>query len=241
MFIYIGPGIFFVGFIYILFLEFFIIRRKIKFDPQNEKFIRKEVTKIYLFGISRSNFLLIIVALATALIGASSAQILLQERNQGEIFDELSVKPHVDISLYNSTDGSAGYEFDSDGLGPAVIKWSSVSVDDKPEINWEGVTKDLNFPTPTNFRYFNPTQGASYTAGRGPYAIYQIAPGNNATYFLANSNRIKIRICYCSQYSEIDRNQCWQTANKFELIKNTCDPIPTVLFGQEPVFVSPNK
>ena len=56
-----------------MYIEFCIIRPKVLKNSENEKKIRKQITKDLFWGISRSNFLIALIAFSTSLIGFYTA------------------------------------------------------------------------------------------------------------------------------------------------------------------------
>lgn len=148
------------------------------------------------------------------------------------LYNELSVKPHIDIGLtYNDT--GIGFVWKSNGLGPAIIKKAAVWTNGKYKGTWEEVTQEL-FQTNTiiNFRFTNPISGSSLKSGESA-ELYWLPQGNNASYFKNNYGKVGIAICYCSIYEEIDNTQCWEISmNKPLQFKNfsICKNEPEINF-----------
>ncbi len=235
MLLYLAMFFFILGVGYVVFLELYVVRRKVAEFPSDEyeEYIRRKVTRDYMLGISRSNFLIIIVALATALIGAYSAQISFFVRNETRLYQELSLKPHLDVSFgYNET--GAGFSISSDGLGPAIIKWTAVWVNGELQGTWDEVTSALFSSKAQRDYYFtNPAPGVSLKPGE-PSHLYWFPPNSDGMFLKQNWGKVGIAICYCSIYGELDSTQCWET------LVNVPSSVPPIC-QQAPPLIFPNK
>lgn len=213
---------------YILILEFFIVRAQIKKDPTNETRIRKVVTRDYLLGLSRSNFLNIVLAFSTALIALTAVQLSVTEGNNARLHDHLSVKPHLSIS-YFTNDKEAGFHLHSTGLGPAVIKWMTVSVDAVGKDSWDEVTKVLGFKGPVNYNFGYLFPG-NVVKTDFVSTLYGVQQKKDILKLNDMYSKVEIVICYCSVYGELDGQQCWQTSTDLRSDGPRCDGTPKLLF-----------
>jgi hypothetical protein len=155
----------------------------------------------------------------------SQKDILIQELKDIRKYHGLTLRPNMTISFYYDDKGSGWRVFNS-GLGPAVIKWFSVQVDNSYKASWREVweailaTKKLeyafvNLPPETHFR-----PGISNN-------LFWIGLGKDSENLRRQIDRVYMELCYCSLYGE-----CWLTTNKRERPpkENSCESRPKVIF-----------
>ncbi|MBI4114237.1 MAG: hypothetical protein HY445_00145 [Candidatus Niyogibacteria bacterium] len=229
MSIYLPFAIPVVAILYVLCLEFFVVRPQVRKNQGNEKAIRKVVIRDYMLGVSRSNFLTIVVALSAVLIAFNSVKISVQEGEATRLHNQLSVKPHLNIS-YFANDRGAGFVANSTGLGPAIVKWAGVWIDGKPISSWKEIESTLDLPKDGyDGIYINPYPGIIFRPGDAG-TLYSVKEKEDIDFLDKNYGRIKINLCYCSFYSEVDDKQCWQTSNFFNEIRDVCSEKPEIIF-----------
>lgn len=167
---------------------------------------------------------------APILIALFALVFSINEGRQTRLHNELSVKPYLAVSSFANTE-QAGYALISSGLGPAVIKWAEVRIDDKPYSNWADAESALNFPESVGAKgtFSNPWPGLQFPPN-GQSLLYAVRSPNNIKYLSENVGRVQINICYCSIYGEIDSSQCWETSTNLKNIHTRCSKEPKVVF-----------
>jgi hypothetical protein len=145
-----------------------------------------------------------------------------------------SVWPYLSID-YDINDQGQRIGFiwtvENNGLGPALIQSVIVSVDDKPQRNWDEVSKALGITksfsstmSEVSGRVLPPDTNRETTID----AIHVIS-APEAKLFYEGRKRLAMEICYCSVYEE-----CWaahfgkQKVDKVE----RCDTTGTLQFTQ---------
>jgi len=117
---------------------------------------------------------------------------------------KISVWPHIE--QYNTTSASEFQRvISNEGLGPAVIRYLSVTVDGKSVKNWRAAVIRLinEGPDPKlNFMQSDLPPGAVLLQGK-KRTVIQIM-GAAGGYASQHWKSLVIRVCYCSLYG-----QCW--------------------------------
>jgi len=198
----------------------------------------KLITWYYWFNASRD--VPIFIAVLALLVSGLNTYYAGKQAYDLRQSSELSLRPHVDISFYYGSQSTspqqlpdgAGYAVLSDGLGPAIIKWTRVWVNSKLVGTWDEVNSEMGYPepVPSGYTRSNPTAGVSLKVG-DLFSTYTVPPGRDAAWLIQNAGRLEMTICYCSVYSEIDSTQCWQASNIKQYIKTGCDAPPSIIFG----------
>ena len=130
--------------------------------------------------------------------------------NQIQLHNKLSVTPHMGVG-YFSNDEKAGFNLHSTGLGPATIKWMTISIDGAAKDNWDEVTKALKFSPPVNYTFGYLFPGTVVKAD-SISNLYSVESSKDILKLNKTYNSVEIVICYCSIYGELDHGQCWQTS-----------------------------
>jgi len=143
----------------------------------------------------------------------------LQVRNEQE-FQKLSVEPYLELgNTGNPRINYYAFLLINNGLGPAVIKSSEISIDGNPVSDWlEAITLvnslDTNDPDlEVQFNYSDINIDRRIRAEE-VIEIVRIAPYSEVAQRFHNSmtpERVKYRICYCSIYDD-----CWVTEYGFQ-------------------------
>ena len=155
----------------------------------------------------RLNFDLM-VALAALLISTIAA---LASVYQTRIFaTQLSatVWPYLSVHTSYPGDGSMTILLNNDGLGPALIRSASVTLDGKRVGSWNDVLRDF-------FRQVKQTHGKAHFSASGVDQSSIVRPGDGIKLLQLGSThgdalvtterkRIRLLFCYCSI-----QNRCW--------------------------------
>lgn len=140
-----------------------------------------------------------IIALCALAVSAYQAKLSREQQR-------MSVWPY--LMQYNSGRGGGYYrEVQNAGLGPAIIGWQEVLVDDRPQRNWGDVLRALTHTTDSSFNivYSSLPPGSVLIPG-AVQDVIELAPGSFAQSIHASidSGRLVTRVCFCSLYEE-----CW--------------------------------
>jgi hypothetical protein len=104
------------------------------------------------------------------------------------------------------------------GLGPAMIRWFSMSVNGKSVTNWTDFSKAMTLPPDAKYTFTLPRPGSVYTAGISGI-LFHLPKGAAADQLRANHGRQLFELCYCSIYEE-----CWRVRSIVEDIQRAaCD------------------
>lgn len=138
---------------------------------------------------------------ALCALGVSVYQAVISRQQQ-----RMSVWPY--LMQYNSgRDGGYFREVQNAGLGPALVGWSEVLVDGRPQRTWGDVLRALTRTHDSTFRivYSALPPGAVLLPG-AVQDLVELAPGPFARSIHASidSGRLVTRVCFCSLYEE-----CW--------------------------------
>jgi len=140
----------------------------------------------------------------------------------------LSVRPHISFGFYANADG-AGWARTISGLGPAIINVFEVTVDGTPVQTWDELMIKFGInPSTTKANFVIPTPGThllpSATATR--WLLWIGSPLEAKAALVKNSNRVQIKLAYCSLYDE-----CWERSmTELEPIR-VAKRTPKVTFG----------
>ena len=141
-------------------------------------------------------------ALTAIVISVCALVLSIDSARQDREHKRLSVRPVISIS-FSYTDDGAGFRARNVGLGPAIVKWFTVYVDDIPRSSWTDVRAALGM-TDTDFRFGLFHQEMIYQPDSQSATVFWYTNRESAQQLIANRRRIRTEICYCSLYDE-----CW--------------------------------
>lgn len=143
-----------------------------------------------------------------------------------------SLRPVMYISFYYNADG-AGYDLQSVGLGPAIVRWFEVQVDGIPQPHWRGVAQALELPNPRAHNFTVPHRGSILPPNESSRLFWVRSDSNNvkALRRAHSQNRVIMRICYCSFFQD-----CWLHTNiSTESELSSCSVLPELEFRSNPL------
>lgn len=150
-----------------------------------------------------------LVALSAIVLGVSAlavsvvqVQIMRQEQHA-------SVWPRLQIGWTYSAGRNFAIVVGNPGIGPAVIKDVVVEVDGRSVTSWAEAIDALVPDRPPQDLFFMQVAGRILPAGESIQPISSADPAF-ADAFIAASNRMRMRVCYCSVY-----DYCWWVADSF--------------------------
>ena len=144
------------------------------------------------------------ISLAAIVIALSALVLSIWQGILTRNHNRISVRPLVTISGAVNENGS-GWKLGNAGLGPAIVKWFKVTVDDKPMHNWREFAKELDMPDPDTFDFYYWVPSPSTVIyPQEPKNLFWVTPGPADRILRKNAKKITIHLCYCSLYGE-----CW--------------------------------
>jgi hypothetical protein len=111
------------------------------------------------------------------------------------------VWPHLMIA---SSSNDADILIINKGVGPALVGSMQVFVDGEPQRDWNAVLAKLDIKVDEKDRGQSTVNGNVISAGESVASLKFNKPEDFLTYF-AKSDRVKMRVCYCSVL-----NECWE-------------------------------
>src|SRR4051812_14088475 len=93
-----------------------------------------------------------VIAFASMAIALCSLGFAVYQGSVTRWQQRLSVRPWLAMAFYHNQEG-AGWKMSNPGLGPAVVKWFEVRVDDEPKGNWREVVSALGLSRAYTYGY----------------------------------------------------------------------------------------
>jgi hypothetical protein len=140
----------------------------------------------------------------------------------------LSVKPHISLGFYANEEG-AGWARTISGLGPAIINVFEVTVDGEPVQTWDQVLVLFGIdPRAAKARFVIPTPGTYLlpSSNATAWLLWIGSPLEARTALVKNSQRLQIKLAYCSLYDE-----CWERSAAELEPTPVAKRKPTIAFG----------
>ncbi len=169
------------------------------------------------------------IALSAVVISSCALIASIDQAYRIRLHQRLSVRPYIGLSFNHNEEG-AGWIMTNQGLGPAFVRWFSVTVDGIRHPHWEGVRAALGLPSPTDFTFVAPSP-ATVVPPNIPWKIFWAEPGPSAPILVRNYNRLLIEICYCSFYGECEL----KTSEIDRPVRNSCKAGPAPPFTAGPI------
>ena len=155
--------------------------------------------------MTRSDLTDRIMAVSAIIVAAASLTVAVYEARINREYQKISVWPYVTQS--NAMVPGEPYTriVSNLGVGPALIKSVQVRVDGTPRRDWADVSRALTGKAIPDLVYFS-LHGGSVLLPDKTVTVVKIPPGDAALQFWeqAQTERLSIRICYCSLYGD-----CW--------------------------------
>ena len=159
-----------------------------------------------------------LVSYVAILVGLSALIVSLYEASIFRKQQKAAVWPYLELNYaYNSNNGVFSYNIQNKGMGPAILEWSSIKIDDTPMHNWRNYRNEI-FTTDTL------KLGKSYIYNRviapGETVNMLIISDKQAAYIAyKNRKRISFEICYRSIFDEywlLKRNSSGRSHSKIK-------------------------
>lgn len=166
------------------------------------------------------------ISLGAMIIAFAGVLLTVREGNENREHNRLMVSPRVEIS-YDFTLQDLGFNLMSVGLGPAVVKWFEVTVDNKPQESWRETLTSLGIGN-TQYGFSVPNPGLLYSVGETHPLLKLNSNSPEGHIFDSKMGEIELRLCFCSMY----KDDCYITTNKSseKNVPTSCDNVPKVKF-----------
>lgn len=134
---------------------------------------------------------------------------VLEVRNQQE-FQKLTVEPYIELGNVGTLDiNYYAFLLVNNGLGPAIIKSGSFTIDGNPVASWREAGSLLTKSDEPYSGVYSSIGMNRRVKASDTIEVYKITPYNELAkefHQAMNSERIHYEICYCSIYKD-----CWKT------------------------------
>ena len=139
------------------------------------------------------------IAVAALIVSISAVTVGLYEASLQRHHDRAEVWPRVELSTFTTPTG-ASLSLENTGIGPAIIKSLTVSVDGKPQKNWSGVLQALLGTAP---QAFNTTTVVEHGIRAGDRAtMVGLRREDMPQNFWQQIGRVAVTVCYASVFDE---------------------------------------
>jgi hypothetical protein len=139
------------------------------------------------------------IAIAALVVSLSAVVVGIYEASLQRTHDRAEVWPHVEVSTYTSPKLLSVSVLNT-GIGPALVRYVMVSVDDKPSVDWRRVLATLLDTAPPGFNV-STIGDRSMRAGE-TQPVIEIPTDQLPSGFLKQIARVSVTICYSSVFSE---------------------------------------
>jgi hypothetical protein len=139
------------------------------------------------------------IAVAALVVSVSAVVVGLYEAALQRRHDRAEVWPHVEISTFIVPQGAA-VRLDNTGIGPALVKSITVSVDGKSQHSWEEALTTLYGHEPPPHSSSTVTEHALRAGDQ--ITIVGVGAKDLPTNFWKWIGRVKVSVCYSSVFAE---------------------------------------
>jgi len=139
------------------------------------------------------------VAVAALVVSLSAVVVGIYEASLQRAHDRAEVWPHLEVSTWIS-DSGAKVVLNNTGLGPAIVRYVSVTVDGQPVRDWKMALAQLYGHYPPRFSSSTIFQHAVRPGDQS--LLIGLSSKDLPPDFYGWAGRISIRICYSSVFNE---------------------------------------
>lgn len=144
----------------------------------------------------------LLTALAAGVVGFSALGVSVYEAYLMREQQRASVWPIVEAWSFHMSEEGFGVNVANKGIGPALLRSVELSVEGRPKHSWTQLFGDL-LGTESLSYSMAAISGNVLAAGEA-LTIFQVTPEYNSKAYHDASERVSLRICYCSVFDE-----CW--------------------------------
>jgi len=157
-----------------------------------------------------SDKIMAISATITAMVALVVA--LVEIRNEQE-FKKLAVEPYIELANAGTVDyGAYAFLLINNGLGPAIIKGGSFTVDGAAMSSWSQAAEKVTGNTEPFAGSYSDVSLNRRVRAAETIEVFKITPYSELAksfHQVMSTDRIRFDVCYCSIYGD-----CWRTTQK---------------------------
>jgi hypothetical protein len=139
------------------------------------------------------------IAIAALIVSLSAVVVGIYEASLQRAHDRAEVWPHLELGTYTSPTG-ASVILESTGLGPGIVKWVAVSVDNVPKKNWGEVLVALRGTTPLRINTRTTLDHALRPGEK--IELVGLSAKDIPPDFWTWVKRVTVKVCYVSAFDE---------------------------------------
>lgn len=139
------------------------------------------------------------IAVAALIVSVSAVAVGLYEASLQRHHDRAEVWPHVEVQVFTKLTGGA-IELENTGIGPAIVKSMTVTVDGKRVASWKDVLRTLNGAEPVQFGNFSAVGHGLRPGDR--LALIDLPLADMPHDFWKSIARVGVSVCYASVFDE---------------------------------------
>ena len=139
------------------------------------------------------------IALAALVVSVSAVVVGLYEASLQRAHDRAEVWPHVELAAVVSQSGAV-LSLENGGIGPAIIKSLTVSVDGTPRKDWGDVLRVLSGKAPEAYTHMTAVDHALRAGDRS--TLLGLQPSDMPPHFWEAIARVGVTVCYASVFGE---------------------------------------
>ncbi len=137
------------------------------------------------------------IAIAALIVSVTAVVVGIYEASLQRAHDRAEVWPHLEISTW-ATDSIASVRLDNTGLGPAIVRFVEVRVDDHPQKNWGDALQVLYGGTAPSHSTATAVEHSFRPGDRG--TMFSVPINSVPHSFWTWINRVVVRVCYTSVF-----------------------------------------
>ena len=139
------------------------------------------------------------IAIAALIVSISAVAVGLYEASLQRYHDRAEVWPHLEIQVFTKQTGGE-IDLQNTGIGPAIVKSVTVTVDGKRAADWKGVLRTLNGTDPAPFGNFSAVEHGLRPGDR--LSLVDLPLADLPHDFWKTIPRVGVSVCYASVFDE---------------------------------------
>src|SRR3954464_193070 len=140
------------------------------------------------------------IAVAALIVSVTAVVVGIYEAQLQRTHDRAEVWPHLEISTFIEPQGAA-LKLTNTGLGPAIVHTIAVSVDGKPQRNWDEALETL-LARPQAPPHNNSTVTEHAFRAGDEITLLGIGKADLPPHFWEWVGRLSVRVCYSSVFGD---------------------------------------
>jgi len=139
------------------------------------------------------------IAVAALIVSISAVAVGLYEASLQRHHDRAEVWPHLEIQVFTKQTGGE-IDLQNTGIGPAIVKAATVTVDGKRVRTWKDVLRTLNGADPVPFGNFSAVQHGLRPGDR--LSLIDLPLADMPRDFWHSIGRVGVSVCYASVFDQ---------------------------------------